>query len=112
MDKVARLIDSSYDSSSIIIRTDDAIEYFGSPGWEKDLPGNPLFESAAITPAGEYVIAATGGSGSQSLKVFNRSGNDVTPVFDYQDARLVEANDRGIFFSEVRNNKITYYQVG
>jgi len=112
VDKVARLIDSNNDGSAIVIRTDDTIKLFGSPGWEKELPGNPHFESAGITPGSEYVIATTGGNGSEKLKIFDRSGVDITPDFDYKNVRLVEANDRGMFFSVVRSNKITYYQIG
>jgi len=47
-----------------------------------------------------------------SLTVFDKDGNDVTPEFDYKDVRFVEANDRGIFFATVVRNEIAYYQLG
>jgi hypothetical protein len=80
--------------------------------WDKDLESDAGFLSAAVTPGGEYIIAAKGPSGSNSLAVFDKNGNDVTPKFEYKNVRYVEANDRGLFFSEVRSNKLAYYQVG
>jgi len=47
-----------------------------------------------------------------SLAVFDKNGNEVTPEFDYKDVRFVEANDRGIFFATVVRNEIAYYQLG
>ena len=107
-----RAIDSTFDDSTIIVRTDKGLAFFGGAGWEKELKRDPAFVSAAITPGGEYVIVANGGNGNNTLSILKRSGEDATPQYKYNDVRSVEANDRGLFFTTAKSNKIAYYQIG
>lgn len=110
----ARVIDASYDGTGILIRSDKGLSYFGSNSWDKALDRSSAFTSAAVSPGGEYVIVAHGQAGGKwlTLAVYDKTGREVTPPFGYKDIRYVEANDRGIFFSAVRSNKIGYYQLG
>lgn len=111
---VSRVIDASRGQDTIAIRTDSTLNYYGKSNWQKDVIRASGFTSMAVTPGGEYVIAATGTGNNTGLKLvlYNRSGNDDTPQFTYKDVRLVEANDRGLFYTSVVSNKLSYYQLG
>jgi hypothetical protein len=109
-----RFVDATNDDATVIARTDDGLAYFGSNFWEKDFDRAPDFVSTAITPGGQYVILARGGAGGKwlTLSVLDAAGADKTPDFTYEDVRYVEANDRGMFFTQVRSNKVSYFQIG
>lgn len=107
------LFDSSTDGQTIIGRDYAGLTFFGENTWSKELESDPGFLSAAVTPGGDYVIVAQDTARPvNSLAVFDKNGNDVTPEFDYEHVRFVEANDRGIFFATVIRNEMTYYQLG
>ncbi|HPD44820.1 MAG TPA: hypothetical protein PK131_01420, partial [Candidatus Woesebacteria bacterium] len=107
------LIDSSTDDQTIILRNYTGLTFFGKNTWSKELESDPGFLSAAVTPGGDYVIVAKDTARPvNSLAVFDKNGNDVTPKFDYKHVRFVEANDRGIFFATVVRNEMAYYQLG
>ncbi len=110
----SRVIDLDFDGRTILFRTDKTLELFGSSSWKKELKRDSAFTSAALTPGGEYAIAAYGGGSNThlTLGVFTKSGQDVTPEYPYKDVRYVEANDRGMFFTQTNRNTIAYFQIG
>lgn len=105
--------DASYDGNSIAVRNPEELAFFGKSSWSKELENDAKFLSVAVTPGGDYVIVAMETEKAvDSLLVFDALGKDVTPKFDYKHVRLVEANDRGMFFLKVVGNVLTYYQLG
>ena len=107
------VMDSSTNDQTIIMRNYRGLTFFGKNTWSKELESDPGFLSAAVTPGGDYVIVAKDTARPvNSLAVFDKNGNDVTPKFDYKHVRFVEANDRGIFFATVVRNEMAYYQLG
>jgi len=106
--------DSSYDNSTVLIRTYKGLYFFGQSNWNKTLESDPSFKSVALSPGGEFAMTTFNDEVEawQRLKIYNKEGVDKTPQFKYRDVNFVFANDKGMFYAQTRSNKISLYQVG
>lgn len=109
-----QIMDESYDGTMLAIRTHEGIYAFGQSTWSHEFRREPSFTSMSVSPGGMYIMV-TGreeNSAVETLKIYGNTGGDKTPGFKYDHVRFVSANDKGMFFAQVKSDKIEYYQAG
>ncbi len=106
--------DSSSNDSTVVVRTHKKLYYFGQSSWSKELESDNDFKSVAISNGGTYAMTTVGDGSDKmlGLKVFDSGGVEKTPSFPYKNVRFVFANDKGMYFAQIKLNQVEFYQIG